>query len=123
MYSIAFPKIFSSTSVNLYKDKEATSSNLKLLLGAAKTSLFGDPYFGTNIKKLTFEQNNQIIKDLVIDDIYIAITTFIPQIKIQRKDITIVSDRAHIYANIKATNLLDYTTNLYSINLTESEEK
>lgn len=123
MYSIAFPKMFNSTSTRIVRDRDATMSNLKLLLGSDKRALFGDPYFGTNIKKLTFEQNNQIIKDLVIDDIYIAITTFVPQIRITRKDITITSDKAKIYANIKATNLLDYTTDLYSINLTQSEEQ
>ena len=41
--------------VNPYKDKEATLSNLKLLLGSSKMSLFGDPYYGTNLKKLTMD--------------------------------------------------------------------
>jgi hypothetical protein len=46
-----------------------------------------------------------------------------PQIKVDRKDITVTSDRASVFANIKAINLLDFTTNLYNINLTDSEEK
>lgn len=122
MNSIAFPKMVSNTTTKIVSGHDATASNLKLLLAADKYSLFGDPYYGTNLKRLMFEQNNQILRDLVIDDIYSAILTFLPQIRVKRNDITIVSSRASIHATIKATNLLDYTTNLYSINLTESEE-
>lgn len=122
MYSIGWPKMVSNTSTVLVKDKSATLSNLKLLLASDKRSLFGDPYFGTNLKKLTFEQNNQILRDLVIDDIYTAIIDFMPQIWVRRSDITIRSERAKIYVEIRATNLLDYQTNLYTIDLTEMEE-
>jgi phage baseplate assembly protein W len=107
----------------IIEDHAATASNLKLLLASDKYSLLGDPYYGTNLKRLMFEQNNQILRDLIIDDIYTAILTFMPQIKVDRKDITVTSDRASVFANIKAINLLDFTTNLYNINLTDSEEK
>lgn len=122
MYSIKFPDMLSNTITNIISDHEATASNLKLLLLSDKYSLLGDPYFGTNIKKLIFEQNNTVLRDLVIDDIYTAIITFMPQLMINRKDITVTSDRAHVYVNIKATNLIDYTTDMYNINLTSSEE-
>lgn len=122
MKSIAFPNMFSNTSTNIISDHEATVSNLKLLLYSSKKSLFGDPYFGTNLKKLTFDQNNNVLRDLVIDDIYTSILTFIPQLVVKREDITITSDRTTVYANIKALNLLDYTTDLYNINLTKNEE-
>ena len=45
-----------------------------------------------------------------------------PQIMVKRDDITVTSDNAHVYVSIKAVNLLDYTTDLYNINLTGSEE-
>ena len=45
-----------------------------------------------------------------------------PQLLIKRSDITITHDLANVYVNIKALNLLDYTTDLYNINLTSSEE-
>lgn len=122
MYSLAFPNIFSNSNAKLISDHEATLSNLKLLLLSDRYSLFGDPYYGTNIKKLTFEQNNQIVRDLVIDDIYTAIITFMPQLLIKRNDITVTSNNANVYVNIKATNLIDYKTDLYNINLTGSEE-
>ena len=121
MNSIAFPML-NNSSTNIIKDHDATASNLKLLLLSDKTSLFGDPYFGTNIKKLIHDQNNIVIRDLVIDDIYTAITTFMPQIIVKRGDIKVTSDRSNVYVNIKCLNLIDYTTDLYNINLTSDEE-
>ena len=88
MKSISFPDIFNNTSVKTVSDHEATVSNLKLLLFSEKTSLFGDPYFGTNLKKLLFEPNNVILQDIVIDDIYTAIIQFMPQIRVSRRDIS-----------------------------------
>ena len=122
MYSIAFPDMISNTNTKLVKDHDATASNLLLLLKSDKYSLLGDPYFGTSIKKLLFDQNNQVLKDVVIDDIYTAIATFMPQIMIDRKNITITSDLTNVYVNIKAVNLLDYSLNTYNINLTQFEE-
>lgn len=118
MYSIAFPKMFSDTRSLLLKDKEATASNLWLLLKSDKLSLFGDPYFGTSLKKVIFEQNDSILVDLIIDEIYSTITTFMPQIKLLRENITLTSDNIDVFCNIRCTDLTDYTTNLYQINLT-----
>ena len=122
MNSIAFPIMWNNSSTNIIRDHDATASNLKLLLLSDKTSLFGDPYFGTNIKKLIHDQNNIVIRDLVVDDIYTAITTFMPQIIVKRGDIKVTSDRSNVYVNIKCLNLIDYTTDLYNINLTSDEE-
>lgn len=122
MISIGFPDMVSNTNTYLIKDHEATASNLKLLILSDKFSLLGDPYFGTNLKRLTFQQNNQVLRDLVIDDIYTAILTFMPQLTLQRKDITVNSDKTTVYISIKATNIIDYTTDLYNISLTVSEE-
>lgn len=122
MYSINFPEMVSNTNAKLIEGYDATYNNLYLLLKSQKTSLFGDPYFGTNLKRLFFEQNNNILKDIVIDDIYTAILTFLPQLSLKRRDIEIVNNRETVYINIKATNLLDFQTNLYTINLTDFEE-
>lgn len=115
MNSIAFPDMFNSASTNLVYDKEATTQNLLLLLKSEKTSFFGDPYFGSTLKRLIFEQNNVVLRDLVIDTIYQVIATYIPQIKVTRKDITVNSDGATLYCNIKAKNMIDF--NLENINL------
>ena len=45
-----------------------------------------------------------------------------PQIKVDRKNITVTQDRSYIYINIKATNMLDFQTDMYNINLMNFEE-
>ena len=45
-----------------------------------------------------------------------------PQIIVKRGDIKVTSDRSNVYVNIKCLNLIDYTTDLYNINLTSDEE-
>ena len=67
MYSANFPNIFSGQKTNLIKDKNAAINNLKLVLSSNKRTLLGDPFFGTELKKYLFDQNDQIIPDIVID--------------------------------------------------------
>ncbi len=121
MNSIAFPNMFSRTVTNTVSNYDATLQNLKMLLWSEKGELFGDPYFGTGIKRYMSDQNDYILKDILIDDIYTAIITFMPQIYLTRKDITLVSDLAKVSVTIKAMNRADYTTNLYNIILLEAE--
>lgn len=121
MYSIRFPEMFSGVTTYLVEDHEATAQNLKLMLLSDRGSLFGDPYFGTLWRKLIFEQNNEILRDIIIDDILTSIQTFMPQMLVKREDITVTSDRYSVYVSIKALNLLDYQTDMYSIKLMEDE--
>lgn len=118
MYSIAFPDMFSSAKTNLVKDREATMSNMRLLLASWKKSLFGDPYFGTNLKQFIYEQNNVVLRDLIIDDIYVSLQEFMPQIYVKRKDIEVINDGYTVYASINCINKLDNEVNLYQIDLT-----
>ena len=122
MISIAFPDMLSNVRTNLVTDHEATSQNLILMLKSDRTSLLGDPYFGTLLKRMLYEQNSIILQDLVIDELYTSIITFMPQIRLSRNDITLERVKENIYANIKCTNLLDYQVNLYKIKLTEDSE-
>lgn len=122
MKSFNFPHMLNNTSADIVTDYYATLSNLKALLASDKYALLGDPYYGTNLKRLLYSQNNVLLKDLVIDDIFNAIVTFMPQIKISRNDILITQNGTDLYAKINAVNLSDYTNNLYEINLTTSEE-
>lgn len=122
MYSIDFPNMLSSAKTNLIKDNKATLSNLRLMLASWKTSLFGDPYFGTNVKRLIFEQNNIILREIIIDDIYVSIQDFIPQIFVKRNDITITLKNNQVFCTINCINKLNNEVNLYTINLTEDEQ-
>ena len=120
--SIAFPNMFTRTSTNFVTDKEATFQNLKYLILSEKGELFGDPFYGVGLKKYLFDQNDTIIKDLVLDDMYTAIATFMPQLRINRNDLKLrTGDKGEIFVDIRAINQLDFTTDLYSIVLRETD--
>ena len=121
MRSISYPKMFvTKTKTGVVRDYDATLQNLKMLIFSEKGELFGDPYFGTGLKRYLYDPNDTIARDLLIDELYLAIATFMPQIKIRRKDITIVSDGTTVRCTIKAINRVDYKTNLYTIPLLEA---
>ena len=122
MNAIRFPDMLSSNKAAIVTDRAATQQNLKLLLLSNKYTLFGDPYFGSNIRRLLFEYNNVILQDLVIDDIYSAINTYMPQIRVLRQNIVVTSDGNSVSVTIRAQNLLDYSFDEYTINLLNVEE-
>ena len=122
MNAVGFPDMLSSNKAVIIKDIDATRQNLDLLLTSYKKTMLGDPYFGTNLRKLFFESNNAILRDLIIDDIYTTINTFMPQIRVIRKNIEVTSDRNSVYVRIRAQNLLDFSFDEYNIKLLEVEE-
>lgn len=129
MRSIQFPKMFNTngTIVTEASDyKAATKQNLKLLLRSEKGELFGDPYFGIRIKRYTFEQNSYILKDILIDEIYTQLALFIPQLKVERKNIEIIQDlndiKATVHCRFRGTNLIDFSTDMYNLVIYIQEE-
>jgi len=122
MRSIKFPEMFTRTVTNTVSDYDATLQNLKMLLWSEKGELFGDPYYGTSLKKYLYDQNDTVLVDILIDDIYTAITLFMPQIKVNRADIQLVrSGKGQVTAKITALNQADFSTDLYNIVLLEAE--
>lgn len=121
MVSFNFPNMLDSAKANLIEDREATISNIRLLLASWKTSLFGDPYFGTNIKRFIYEQNNIILRDLIIDDILLSLHDFIPQIVTDRSKIKIEQKNRDVYATIDCTSKLDSLGLSFTIKLTEDD--
>lgn len=122
MYSFKFPNMLSSVSSNTIEGIEAVRSNIKLLLASEKMSHFGDPYFGAQLKRAFFEQSSSIIVDLMIDEIYSTLITFIPQIYLTRKDITITCKKTELFAEIRYIYLPDNVSDLYIISLTKSDD-
>lgn len=118
--SLNLTNMFTSAKTNLLEDKAATAQNLRLLLGSDRYALFGDPYYGTNLKRFIFEQSSSMIRDVIIDEIYTSILTFMPQIFVDRKNIKVDTDGIDVFAEIKAVNKLDHTVDLYEICLTSS---
>lgn len=126
MNSIGFPKMFkgNATIVNTdeYLDNKATLSCLHLLLSSESGTLFGDPEFGIQLRKYYFEQNNYILRDILIDELYTKISTFCPQIYLERKNIEIISSGSTLYARINCKNQQTFENNTYNLVLLESEE-
>jgi len=122
MKSIQFPEMFTRTVTNTVSDYDATLQNLKMLLWSEKGELFGDPYFGTSIKRYLYDQNDAVLVDILIDDIYTAIVLFMPQIRVERKDIQLFrSGKGEVTAKINALNKADFSTNMYEIVLLQAE--
>ena len=121
MYSFNFPSMLSSVTSRLLSDKDAVRSNVLLLLQSERNTLFGDPYFGTQLKRLLFEQSSNIVADIVIDELYTSLVEFIPQIRISRNDITVTSNGTDIFATVRYVYVMDNTVDLYTINLTDTD--
>lgn len=123
MYSFNFPSMLSSVSSNLVEDKEAIRLNIRLVLSVVRRTLFGDPYFGTNLLKTLFEQQGATIVDLVIDEIYTTLVTFIPQVIVNRKDITLTSNGTDMFVTMRLIYRLDNTSDMYTIRLTDNTQE
>ena len=127
MRSIKFPNMFASNSTNVWKSKEyleATKQNTILLLHCERGELFGDPYFGLMLKHYLFDQNGYRLRDAIIDIIYTQLAIFIPQVKVNRKDIYIVQDKekGKLYCTFKGINQIDYQVNTYDLVLLETTD-
>lgn len=123
MNSISFPKMFNNTSTNVVKDYDATLQDVKLLLCSEKGELFGDPFFGIRLKRYMFNQNNYVLRDILIDEIFTQLATFAPQLTVDRRDISIIQRGKTVYAKIKAINKVDFTTNMYELVLMQDSER
>ena len=125
MHSLAWPNIFSNNGRDtlLLEDKEAIKLDLLLLLNSERMTLFGDPYFGTALRQVIFQQNNNVLADLIIDELYETIRMYIPQVTVRRNDISIYADNTDINASIRVTYNKDNTSDLYNINLTNTNQE
>ena len=121
MKSISFPKMFNSTSTLVKTDYDASKECIHLLSSEKGTFKY-DPLFGIRLKRYMFDQNNYILRDQIIDEIYTEMEVFTPQLSVNRSDIKIEQVGSKLTATIKATNKADYTTNLYSLALMGSDE-
>ena len=122
MKSISFPKMFNSTSTLVKTDYDASKECIHHLLSSEKGTFKYDPLFGIRLKRYTFDQNNYILRDQIIDEIYTEMEVFTPQLSVNRSYIKIEQVGSKLTATIKATNKADYTTDLYSLALMGSDE-
>ena len=120
MRSYKFPKMFNPNSSRIWLADEynkATRQNTLLLLHSERGEFECDPYFGILLKHYMFNQNSYILKDMLIDTIYTQIAIFLPQVKISRNSIDIVSDplKGRLYCSFFGTNQIDYTHNTFNL--------
>ena len=120
MRSYKFPKMFKSNSSQIWREDEygkATRQNVLLLLQSERGELECDPYFGILLKHYMFNQNSYVLKDMLIDTLYTQIAIFLPQIKVSRNSIDIVSDaqKGKLYCKFSGINQIDYTHNTFNL--------
>ena len=120
MRSYKFPKMFKSNSSNIWRADEygkATKQNVLLLLQSERGELECDPYFGILLKHYMFNQNSYILKDMLIDTIYTQLAIFLPQVKVTRNNIDLVTDRlkGRLYCKFSGTSQIDYTHNTFNL--------
>jgi phage baseplate assembly protein W len=112
--------MFKTNSSRIWREDEynkATRQNVILLLQSERGELVCDPYFGILLKHYIFNQNNYILKDILIDTIYTQIAIFLPQVKISRNSIDLISDplKGKLYCSFHGINQIDYTHNTYNL--------
>lgn len=119
MYSLDWPNMFTASTTNLVEDKRAAINNLKLILGSEKLGLFGDPRFGSNLKRYLFEQNNTWLHDMIRDEIYTLVRIYMPQLLVNRNDIIIKTEKYNLVADITCRWYNDPKLDMFTIQLTE----
>ena len=122
MRSYKFPKMFNSgtSSSNIWGTSEygkATRQNALLLFQSERGEFECDPYFGVLLKHYMFNQNSYILKDMLIDTLYTQIAIFLPQVKVTRNSIDIVTDplRGRLYCSFSGISQIDYTHNTFNL--------
>ena len=120
MRSFKFPNMFRSNSSRIWHEDEynkATKQNVLVLLQSERGEMECDPYFGILLKHYMFNQNSYILKDMLIDTIYTQIAIFLPQVKVSRNSIDIISDKAkgRLYCSFSGINQIDYTHNTFNL--------
>lgn len=123
MYSLAFPNIFNGSTINLYKDEVALKSNLRNLLASNRGGLFGDPHFGTALKPILWNQAHaDIMKELIRDEVYEAILSYMPQTVIDRDNIKVEERNNVVRVTIRAENDIGILSDLTQIELLKQSE-
>lgn len=123
MNVIRFPKLFNNSSTAVVADdNKITLQSLHLLCSSESETLFGDPEFGVRLRKYFYEQNNYILRDILIDELYTKIITFCPWVFLERKNITITQKDNKLYAQIICKNKDTFETNMFELVLLNLEE-
>ena len=123
MYSIAFPDIFNGSKVNLNKDYDAIKINLKSLLMSNRGGLYGDPHYGLNMKQILWDQAcRPVVIELLKDEIFNAIYSYMPQVSITRDDIDVKVDGNIVHTSIEVKADSKIPSDLFNIEILLDQE-
>lgn len=121
--AINFPDMFNGSKVKLAFKNDAIQQDLVALIASDRGALYGDPHFGTKIKTLLWDQAyDPIVRDLLKEDIFEAIYSYMPQVTVNRDSIQINVVDNVVVASINVSDDLTQNTNLYEIALLTEEE-
>ena len=103
--SITHPKMFSLINGNTETDSLDISINrsIALILLTAKGEVFGNPDFGSDIRKFLFQNYTDSMRDLLIDEIVESISNWEDRIVMNRSDISIEQDDLALKIHISYT--------------------
>lgn len=117
MRTINFPLLQNQHSI-IASDSRSIEQGLYLLLNTTCGEIHSDPAFGCGVRNRIFKANDTFNRTMIKEDIYSAIKTFAPYVRVKREDIEVTSKTiAKVDVKIKATSLLDFTTNIYNIEI------
>ncbi len=123
MYSIGFPNIFNGSKVYLNKDYDAIKVNLKSLLMSNRFGLYGDPWYGVNLKQIIYHQAAKpVVVELLKDEIFQAIYSYMPQVEVTKDDIDIEVDGNTVYASIDVSLDASIPSDLFKIKIILDDE-
>jgi len=83
-----------------YTTKEQIKTNLKMLLLTIPGERIMQPTYGTNIRKILFEQENSNFIQFIKDDVIDSIDMWLPYITVEDISLTKDSDKQVIYFKI-----------------------
>ncbi len=107
-------KTFEQTRDNI----SALKANVVNLLRTAPGERIGLPTFGTRLRQVLFEPNNDEIEDKIYDAIDSAVKFWIPQLSVQSIEVNSTNnDKDRNTVNVKVTFTAPYQNASFSVNV------
>lgn len=103
--NIKFPYIFSLSTgkTQLVDEDESIKQSIALIILTSKGELLGDPNYGSRIRELVYNHNNDSIPELVIEDILVNVSVYEKRIDITQQDISVTYEDNKVNISISYT--------------------
>ena len=94
---------------NMGKNLEVLRSNIKLLLSTQKGERLMNPSYGTRLRQIVFEPNDDSISGIVQQEVESAISLYEPRVAIEAIDVSRTGPR-EVFVNIRFISKIDQTS-------------